>query len=302
MAYQPNRLFTDHLSRSIVEATRCFPEYLFLLRPSRRFLFYPQYQPRDFVPEFNKPCFGVLACRNDPDKRPQLVIETEMISDALHQSYVENEVLWVEIYEEPGRLALTAEHGGVQLSVTAPVHKLSKMLAAPLAWVQAKIALPPGRLVQSYHERLLREAVEVLAATLPLECHHQVPFGFATGYRNDMPRSIARAALDIVITIDYETDPDGSVLLPVKIDLHNSHTDDLFTIGKDRLMQKYAEQIEMPLMSVHCGNGPEEYVFECPVLGVGPVTVRGRDKEDWARALVPFVREALRYIGRTPLV
>lgn len=299
MAYQPNRLFTEPLSRWLVESTEPFQDFLLLLRPSRRFMFYPQYQPREFVPEFNKPCFGVLTYKNDPDKRPQMVIETEIISDALRQCYLENEVLWVEIFEEPGGVTLMCDHGGVRMSVSAPIHKLAKALACPLAWVRAKMAQPLGRLVQSYHERLIREAVETLSQAICIECHHQVPFGFATGYRKDMPKPIARAALDVVITIDYKTDPDGIVLLPVKIDLHNSHTDDPYTMDKDRLMQEYAERICMPLLTVHMGEKPEEYLFECSTLQVLPVTVYGRDKEEWAHATLPFVREAMRYIGRT---
>lgn len=300
MGYQPNRLFTDPLSRWLVEATEPFQDLLLLLRPSRRFVFYSQYQPREFVPEFNKPCFGVLAYKTDPDKRPQIVVETETISDALRQCYLENEVLWIEIFEEPGGLTLMCEHAGVKMSLGAPVHKLSKTIAAPLSWVREKMAQPLGRLVQSYHERLLREAVEMLNPALHLECHHQVPFGFATGYRKDMPKTIARAALDVVVTIGYRSDPDGIVLLPIKIDLHNSHQDDPYTVDKDRQMQSYAEQIHMPLMTVHAGERPEEYLFECTTLDVPPVRVYGRDKEEWARALTPFVREAMRYIGRVP--
>lgn len=298
MSYQPNRLFTDPLSRTIVEAVRPFNDLTLLLRPSRRFLFYAQYQPREFVPEFNKPCFGALAFKNDPDKKPQIVIETEPISDSLRRSYLDNEILWIEVFEEPGGLAMVSEHCGVRMSVNGAAHKLSKMVAAPLSWVRERMAQPLGRLVQSYHERLLRDAVETLAHDHNVECHHQVPFGFATGYRKDMPKPIARAAMDVVITISYETDPDGIVLLPVKIDLHNCHQDDPITMDRDRMLAEYAGQIEMPMLIVRAGAEPEEYIFDCPSLGVSPGFVRGRDRADWGRALSPYVCEAMRYIGR----
>ena len=88
--YQPNRLLTNPVNKYIVELVATWKDYELLLRPTRRFLFHNLYRPSAYVPEFNKPCFGVVCLRDDREKRPLLVIETEpQLSEALRQCYRE---------------------------------------------------------------------------------------------------------------------------------------------------------------------------------------------------------------------
>ncbi|GIV07695.1 MAG: hypothetical protein KatS3mg017_0897 [Fimbriimonadales bacterium] len=63
--YQPNRLLTNPVNKYIVELAKNWEGYELLLRPARRFLFHNLYRPSAYVPEFNKPCFGVLCLRDD---------------------------------------------------------------------------------------------------------------------------------------------------------------------------------------------------------------------------------------------
>ena len=67
--YQPNRLLTNPINKYIVELAKSWEGYELLLRLARRFLFHNLYRPNAYVPEFNKPCFGVVCLRSDREKR-----------------------------------------------------------------------------------------------------------------------------------------------------------------------------------------------------------------------------------------
>ncbi|GIV11204.1 MAG: hypothetical protein KatS3mg020_0695 [Fimbriimonadales bacterium] len=295
--YQPNRLLTNPVNKYIIELTKNWEAYELLLRPARRFLFHNLYRPSAYVPEFNKPCFGVLCLRDDREKRPLLVIETDaQLSEALRQSYRECEVMWLEVFEGPAGIHLDCENVGVRMELTCPVAQLGVALRAPLSFVQERVDrhyIPQGRLIQSFHERLLRESLDILVAQYPIECHHQMPFGFVTGYRAQMPPQIARSAVDVVLLVSSRVNADGVVLLPINLNLHNAHVSNEQTSERDRLMCDFARGIEMPFLTIRAAEQPDAYVFSAPTLQEKAITVVGRAPIDWADAIRPFVEAAL---------
>jgi hypothetical protein len=176
-------------------------------------------------------------------------------------------------------------------------------LRAPLAWVDERVErryVPQGRLIQSFHERLLREAIDLLAPQYPIECHHQMPFGFVTGYRAQMPPQIARSAVDVVLLVSAQMSSDGVVLLPINLNLHNAHVANEQTTEKDRLMCEFAASIEMPFLTIRAAEQPDAYVFSAPSLNEKSITVIGRAPADWANAIRPFVEAALETLRLNP--
>ncbi len=298
MAFQPNRLLTHPINRYLAEVLQATGEYELLLRPARRFVFHPLYRPSAYIPEFNKPCFGVLVMPDDLEKRPFMVLETEpTLSEALREAYRECELLWLEVYEGPAGVHLNCEMAGVRMEIAAAMPHLGMAIQAPLALLRARYGrthTPPGRLVQSFHERLLREAVDCLALQYAIACHHQVPFGFVTGYRANMPSAIARSAVDLVITLSFGVNPDALVVLPINLNLHNAHQENEQTTEKDRLITEFARSIGMPMLTIRAADQPDAYRFECTGLDVEPVVVRGRAPADWAEAIRPVLESALR--------
>ncbi|MFN3689701.1 MAG: hypothetical protein ACK4UU_02115 [Fimbriimonadales bacterium] len=301
--YQPNRLLTNPVNKYIVELAKSWEGYELLLRPARRFLFHNLYRPSAYVPEFNKPCFGVLCLRDDREKRPLLVIETEaQLSEALRQSYRDCEILWLEVYEGPAGIHFSGENAGIRLEMSCSVAQMGVALRAPLAWVHARVEqryIPQGRLIQSFHERVLREALDLLRNEFPIECHHQMPFGFVTGYRAQMPPQIARSAVDVVLLLHPSYNPDGVVLLPINLNLHNAHVSNEATTEKDRLMCDFAREIEMPFLTIRAAEQPDAYVFSAPSLNEKSITVIGRAPADWANAIRPFIEAALESLNQS---
>jgi hypothetical protein len=302
--YQPNRLLTNPINKYIVELAKQWKDYELLLRPTRRFLFHNLYRPSMYVPEFNKPCFGVLCLREDREKRPLLVIETEaQLSESLRQCYRESDVLWLEVYEGPAGIHFSSENAGIRLEMSCAIAQMGVALRAPLAWVDERVErryVPQGRLVQSFHERVLREAIDLLMPHYPIECCHQMPFGFATGYRAQMPPQIARSAVDVVLLVSAQLNADGVVLLPINLNLHNAHVANEQTSEKDRLMCEFAASIEMPFLTIRAAEQPDAYVFSAPSLNEKSITVIGRMPTDWANAIRPFIEAALETLDIAP--
>jgi hypothetical protein len=262
------------------------------------------YRPSVYVPEFNKPCFGVLCLREDREKRPLLVIETEpQLSESLRLCYRESDVLWLEVYEGPAGIHFASENAGIRLEMSCAIAQMGVALRAPLAWVDERVErryVPQGRLVQSFHERVLREAIDLLVPHYPIECCHQMPFGFATGYRAQMPPQIARSAVDVVLLVSAQLNSDGVVLLPINLNLHNAHVSNEQTSEKDRLMCEFAVAIEMPFLTIRAAEQPDAYVFSAPSLNEKSITVIGRAPADWANAIRPFIEAALETVNIAP--
>ena len=300
--YQPNRLLTSPIHKCLVEVLKTQEEIELLLRPARRFLFHNLYRPSMFVPEFNKPCFGVLAVRSDPEKRPLMVLETEpQLSEALRQCYRECEILWLEVFDGPAGIHMQGENVGIRLELSTPIAYLNVAMRAPMAWVNERHQrnyIAQGRLIQSFHERLLREALDILAERYPVECHHQIPFGFVTGYRANMVAQIARSAVDAVLLFHYDFNSDGVVLLPINLNLHNAHVANEQTAEKDRLINQFAQEIGMPLLTVRAAEQPDAYTFAATALDIKPITVIGRAPVDWAHAMAPFVEAVIEALNQ----
>ncbi len=302
--YQPNRLLTNPINKYIKEIIDDFGcDYELVLRPARRFLFHNLYRPSVYVPEFNKPCFGVLTLRSDMEKRPLLVIETEtQLSEAIRQCYRECDIIWLEVYEGPAGIHMVCEHQGIRMDIATNLTSLATALLAPMAWVRERRErgyIPQGRLIQSFHERLLREALDLLVGAYPIECHHQMPFGFVTGYRAQMPSQIARSAMDTVLLMSSTLNPDGVVLLPINLNLHNAHVSNEITAEKDRLLYQFAESIGLPMLVIRAAEQPDAYIFSATALPVEPITVIGRAPTDWANAIRPFLEKTLELL-KTP--
>ncbi|MBI4498273.1 MAG: hypothetical protein HY689_10275 [Chloroflexi bacterium] len=302
MAYQPNLWLIHDVDRRAVAAARQFSGYTILLRPTRRHILRQFQLPQDqYIPEFFQLCLAVLAKEADPDKKPCMVIETDTISAPMRQLYDDSGILWVSITQEQNRYVLRGTHGGTTLQVEERTGSLFKVLAAPLAWSERNVSFSQGSYVQSYSERVLREAVQILSPSYRIECHHQVPLSRVIGYKSGLSAEEQRllgTEIDAVITQSFDADPEGAVILPVKLDLHDSHRQNPTVMARDERIRELCHRYEVPLLTVGIAEDGA-YEFDCPVLSLPKGTADGQVPNAWAAVLAPLLGAAIRYAGRS---
>lgn len=292
-----NVWLTNEMDRRVAAAADQFKDYELLLRPTRRFVFVRNYKLGTYLPEFFKPCLGVLCRKNDPDKKPCMVIETDRISDELKSLYAQHGILWVSIFQENNKFVLECVHRGMTMRIHEASGNLYSLLAGPLALDERNISFPQGAFVHSYHERLLHKAVEELSTLYRIKCHHQVPVSYVLGKQNNLTREeldlIRRGGeIDAVITHTYNEDPDYTVVLPIKLDIHNSHFINKDTMRKDLEIKKLFEKYNVPLLIIKPGEG-NSTVFICSVLYLPTQIAFSKDPKSWGKALAPFLGSAI---------
>lgn len=299
MVYQPNIWLMEDLHRRIVSAARQFENYTLLLRPTRRHIFLRMFKVEQKVKEFFRPCFCVLAEKNDPDKKPCMVIETDSISEEMSSLYEQHGVLWASVKQEQNRFVLDCSHRGTRLRVEEQTGSLFKLLSAPLSWYERNVSFPQGSFVHNYSERVLSEAIKILSPNFRIECHHQVPLSWVLGVKPDLcfeEKKLLGSEIDTVIIQSFEADPDGTVVLPIKLDLHDSHQEVEQVIMRDNAIRTICEKYGVPLLTITAGEN-QTYHFNCPILGRG-TEANEQSADAWARALAPFLGSAIKYAGR----
>jgi hypothetical protein len=298
--YQANRLIRSDRERYVAHAGSQVPGHVSLLRPNRKHLF-----PRttrlpagSYVPDFFKPAFLVLAQESDPDKHPRLAVEVDEPSPEMRAMYQQHEVPYAVLQHEPtGATVLRMSLGATRLTVEEPNGKLAGALSAALAMAGRSVGFHTGSYVHSYHERVLREAVETLGPTFRVACHHQVPVAFVLGHQPDLSSEEKRLLgcdIDAVITQRLDVDPDATVLLAVKLDLHDSHGQPAVA-DRDSRIRALFDRLAAPLVVVTPAE--KGCRFECN-LTEGPVVVERPDPVLWADALTPMLTRALRHARR----
>jgi hypothetical protein len=302
MGYQPNLWLIGDLHRRIVAAARQFSEYNVLLRPTRRHIFVRNFRlPDKLISEFFRPCFAILARASDPDKKPCLVIEIEEPGEEITSLYEQHGVLWVLIQQHQNRFVLRCKHTGTLLQVEETMGSLFKLLCAPLAWHERKVSFPQGSYVHSHSERILRDAVTTLSPSYRIELHHQVPLSYVIRFKEDLTledKKLLSSEIDAVITQSYEADPDGAVILPIRLDVHDAHRTNASVQQRDMAIKSLCERQGVPLLVAE-SNDAEGYEFKCETLRLPTGTAPTLDAQDWAGALAPFLGAAIRYAGRS---
>jgi hypothetical protein len=306
VSYQPHLLLMSDVHRRIASAALQFDRYKLFLRPTRRHIFVRNFKLADgkYVPEFFRACFGVLAYKNDPEKKPALVIEAEPsaapLSAEIAELYNHHGILWASIVQDGNCFRLECSHGGTELSIVDSSGNFLKLLASALSWHERRITFSQGSLVHSHTERTLREAVEKLSPTYRIDCQHQVPVSHVLGHRSGLSpeeTKLLGSEIDAVITMGFDADPDCGIVLPVKLDVHETHRTNAAVAAKDDAVRRLFARFDVPLLTVvPDGVG---YQFDCPALELEPINADQRGADDWADALAPFLGAAIRYSGRS---
>ncbi len=299
----PSNWLQQPLHRRIVEAARQFEEYTLLLRPMRRHLFIQTYDgpSAPIMAPLVESCFGALCRATDPDMKPCVVIETEKVHPKLKALYEQRGVLWAYFHEAGNQFVLDCYHAGTRMHIEDKTGNLTKLLAAPLAWYERGGSTTQGYLVHSFSEQFLRAAVLDLAPRYGVECHHQVALNWIVRPSAELTpeeRRLFRHEIDAVVMQSFELDQYGTVVLPIKLDLHGSHRTDARVARRDQAIRELCERFGVPLLTIRPGSAPDCYEFSCPVLSQEVLEVQGMTVPGWSEALEQFLYVALQWLGR----
>lgn len=104
--------------------------------------------------------------------------------------------------------------------------------------------------------------------------------------------------IDAVITMGFEADPDCGIVLPVRLNVHDTHRTNPAVAAKDDAVRKLFTRFGVPLLTVIPeGNGDQ---FDCAALELEPtISADQKRADDWADALAPFRGAAICYSGRS---
>jgi len=293
--YIPNKLLPDRTDRMIAEPANLIPGYEFWLRAIRRHIFMRgTWAPDSAKHEFFKPCLGILIREDDKDGKPCLVLESESLGEEMEKLYEKHGVLWAIVEQKNNQCVLTCRHAGTSMVISDSMWNVKKLLIAALSWHEKGIASSQGYYIHSHCEHVLRMALLTLGCHI--RCHHQVPLSHVLGLKKgllDAEKSLLWKEIDCVVTL--RLDPEATVILPIKADIHNSHRNDPEKMERDKRVRALCDRFSVPLLTIGCGDSEHSYVFKCRRLFPEPVLCQGLDVGSWAKALDPFLRSGLEY-------
>jgi hypothetical protein len=243
----------------------------------------------------------VLCRQDDPDKKPCLVIETEKASKGLKNMYEQRGILWASVYAAGNQFMLDCYHAGTRMHVEDKTGNLVKMLAGPLSWYERGASYTQGYLVHSFSEQYLRAAAEDLAPRYAVECHHQIPLSWIIKPSSEFSpddQKLFRHEIDAVVMQSFTLDQYGTVILPIKLDLHESHRNNPKVVRRDQSIRELCDRFDVPLLTIRPAGGPDCYEFSCPVLSQDTLVVEGMTVPAWSGALEQFLYIALQWLGR----
>ncbi len=255
MSYQPNRLILEGSHRLVVESFARSPSKLLLLRPARKRFFDVEPTAVSLSVELNKPAFGVLVEESDPQAKPVLIIETDAISAGIRDLYRNADLPYIEVEQVAGRGSFRFERPGFSGRLQFDDRGESQAIESVLKWAETSAPAKKGCLVRGEVERAITCAMRSFSDELGICVHHQVPFGYAVGYRPDLPRMLARHTIEMSITLRHELDPGMPVVLPVRIDSNGVAQQNPETVERDQSIAEYVVSVGMPMAAIQPVSG-----------------------------------------------
>ncbi len=297
MYFQANRLILEPGHKVVVECFSRVPGYRLVLRPARKRLFVAEPQVPSLQVELNKPAFAALVAKEDPDARPIVVFETDHISPGIRELYRKADLPFVEADKTGGRGIFNFERPGFAAKLKFDDRGEDRAVDAVLRWSETAPVETKGRLVRNEVERAVVEALSSFAEDMGLSINHQVPFGYAAGYREDLPRAIARHTIEISVTLRPGLEGDGAVILPIRVETCPELERDVEAVERDKQVAEFVCSVGMPMAAIQpAENGYFQVTYSLD--GYDEALVSLEDKEAWQRVLKPLAESALQITGK----
>lgn len=292
MGYQPNRLILEGSHRLVIESFARIPGRMLLLRPARKRLFDVEPSAPSLSVELHKPAFAVLVQEQDPNAKPELIIETESISAGVRDLYRNADLPYVEVEQVGGRGNFRFERPGFSAKLHFDDRGEAQATESILRWSETACPQHKGSLVRNPIEGCVATAFRSFSSELGVCVHHQVPFGYAVGYRSDLPRTIARHTIEMSVTLRPEMDPSMSVVLPIRIDSMSEGSEDPERSERDQSIAEYVCSVGMPMAAIQPTEG-DSYRITYSLGEQEDMVMPLWDLEAWTKTLRAITEHAV---------
>ena len=296
MSFQPNRLVLESGHRLVVEHFSRLPGMRLLLRPARKRLFAQEPRIPSLQVELSKPAFAVLVAEDDVDARPVLIFETDSISAGIRDLYRNADLPCVEADQMGGRGMLRFERPGFSAKLQFDDRGDTQAVESVIRWAETAPLEPKGNLVRNEVERSVADAIGEFAEELGICVHHQVPFGYAAGYRQDLPRLIARHTIELSVSVRPEIDPEAPVVLPIRVELRPESERDPEGVEKDQHVADFVCSVGMPMAAIQPAEG-DTLRITYSLDGHDDILVSPNDADEWRSVLRSLAESALEATG-----
>lgn len=294
-SFQPNRLVLESGQKLIVETFSQFSPYRIVLRPSRKRLFANEPEVPSLSVELSKPAFAALVSKSDPDAKPILVFETDMISAGIRELYRGADICYAEVEHAGSRKSIRFEKRGLSAKIQFDLRNANMVAETLIGWSETVPRENRGSLVRNECEKIASDAIEGFAEDLGVCIHHHVPFGYAAGYRSDLPRAIARYPVEMTLSLKPELDPFATVVLPIRIDAGapawESNGED-----EDQSLVDFVCNVQMPMAAIQ-QEGDSQLRITYSLDGFDEVILDKSDSFGWTETLRKIAEHSLRQLG-----
>lgn len=267
------------------------------LRPARKRLFQEDPDISTLAVELNKPAFAALVREDDPDAMPIVVFETDSISAGIRDLYRRIELPYIEADQSGGRGVFRLELPGFAAKLTFDDRGAKIAVDSILSWLEGHSAEERAPLVKSPVEQAVLRAVDDFGSDLGLSVHHQVPFGYVAGYRPDLPRATARHTIEVSLAMNYASDPDSSVVLPIRIELVPDDEREPGGLERDLQVAEFVCNVGMPMAAIQpAGNGTFRITYSLD--GIDDVEIELAEQDRWSEVLRAIAEHAMEATGK----
>jgi len=296
VGFQPNRLVLEDDQLLVIENFSHLPKMRLSFRPARKRLFSEEPNVPNLSVELSKPAFAALVRKDDIEATPLLVLETETVSAGIRELYRNADIPFVEVDGTGSRGLFRFERAGFSAKLQFDSRGEDQAVESVIRWSETAPKNRAGRLVRSEVERVVFEALASFAEEMGLNINHQVPFGYAVGYRPDFPKQIARHTIEMVLSLNSDVNPQIPIVLPLRIvsalegECYKTLTEE------DQCIVEYVCTAGMPMGAIQQVD-KDVYKLTYSVDDVEEMNIPLNDVDRWRTGLRKFVEHALCSLG-----
>lgn len=296
MGFQPNRLVLEGDQLLVVENFSHLPKMRLSFRPARKRLFSEEPNISNLSVELSKPAFAALVRKDDLEAIPLLVFETETVSAGIRELYRNADIPFVEVKGTSSRGLFRFERAGFSAKVQFDSRGEDQAVESVVRWSETAPKNRAGRLVRSEVEKVVLKALFSFADEMGLNINHQIPFGYAVGYRPDFPKQIARHTIEMALSLNSDVNPQIPIVLPLRIvDACEDGCSSAFA-EEDQCVAEYVCTAGMPMGAIQPVK-KDVFKLTYSVDDVEEMNIRLDDMDQWIMGLRKFVEHALFTLG-----
>jgi hypothetical protein len=292
VSYQPNRLVLEAGHRLVVEQFSRAADMRLALRPARKRLFAAEPNIASLQVELTKPAFAALVSASDPEGKPHLVFETDPVSAGIRDLYRNADIPYIEADQVGGRGMLRFERPGFSAKLQFDDRGDTAAVEAVMRWAETSSPEYRGPLIRNVLERTISEALAGCSEELGISVNYQVPFGYAAGYRQDLPRSIARHTIEMAVTLKPSVAVGAPVVMPIRIENLTDEDRDIEAIERDECVADFVISVGMPMAAIQPGDDGK-FRATYSLEDMGDTQLAADDADGWAKVMKGFTAHAV---------